>query len=154
MKKEKNEFEYFLPFRIDDLKSFRLAESANKVLIRIYPEETEETVGGLITKGVGHFAIAKNTVRRGEVIKTCKSFIPGKNAVDYTIWHTEIQIREGDEVWLNHFDMNNSFDFYHGDMLMKLIPYTFLSIVFSGFFQHMIIDHLRTCFLNGLKYIL
>lgn len=118
-----NEFEKFVPIEIMDLDRFSIAELSNKVLIEINEEEVEKSVGGVITKGIKKFAFAKNTVRRGKVIKTCDKITPTRNENDFIMWQTDIQIQPGDEVWLNYFDVLNSYDLVYGERKMKMVPY-------------------------------
>ena len=124
MSDKKNEFEKLVSVEIEDVDSLTIAYTSNKVLIEFDESEVEETVGGIYTKGVKEHAFAKNTVRRGKVIKTCERIVPTRNEYDFTMWQTEIQIIPGDEVWINYFDMLNSYSLHHDDTTMKLIPYT------------------------------
>ena len=71
MSDKKNEFEKLVSVEIEDVDSLTIAYTSNKVLIEFDESEVEETVGGIYTKGVKEHAFAKNTVRRGKVIKTC-----------------------------------------------------------------------------------
>jgi len=124
MTAQKNKFEYFIPFVLDDIENLRIVESTNKVLIQIFPEDSEESVGGIITKGLNHFAFAKHAGRRGKVIKTCQKIIPCKNDTEFLLWQTDVQVKPGDEVWINYFDNLNSYPFTHKDMDLKIIPYS------------------------------
>jgi hypothetical protein len=123
MSESKNEFEYFMPYEIDDLESFQIADTTNKVLIQVFPEDTDETIGGIQTKGLDTHSFARYTGRRGKVIKTCERIVPTRNCTEFTMWQTDIEIMPGDEVWLNFFDKLHSYDFRHKDMYLKLVPY-------------------------------
>ena len=123
MTTQKNQFEYYVPYELDELESLRIVETTNKVLIQIFPEDAEETVGGIYTKGIKPFGFAKNTTRRAKVIKTCERIVPGKTEAEFTLWQTDVQVKPGDEIYINYFDNLNSYDFTYQDMDIKLIPY-------------------------------
>lgn len=123
MTDKRNEFEKYVPIEIEDLDRFTINELSNKVLIEIDESEVEETVGGIITTGIKKFSFAKNALRRGTVVKTCKEIIPTRNESEFTLWQTDVQIKRGDVVYLNHFDMLNSYYISFEGRLMKIIPY-------------------------------
>lgn len=123
MSDEKNAFEKFRPIEIDDLDKFILPRLSNKVLIEIDESEVKKTVGGIITEGIESHAFAKNTLRRGKVVKACKEIVPTRNESEFIMWQTDVQVKPGDIVYINHFDMRNSYYISQGERLMKLVPY-------------------------------
>ena len=118
-----NEFETYIPIEID-IDNFSLQEGTNKVFVRVYQEDVKETVGGIITEGLDHFKFAEHTERRGMVVKTVKTIQPGQNGIETMMHDTDVEIREGDEVYFNYLDNINSFIYKCKDEIYKLIPYS------------------------------
>jgi co-chaperonin GroES (HSP10) len=126
-----NEFESYLPYEID-LQKFSLVEGTNQVLVKVYEQDVKETVGGIITEGIKSFEFAQNTERRGKVVKTVKTIIPGQNGVNVMMHDCDLEIQEGDEVYFNYFDNINSFIYTCQGEVYKLIPYSAIILAIRG----------------------
>jgi hypothetical protein len=129
---KKNPHELIMHYEIKSLDEVKLIDGTNRVLIEIFPEDTNQTIGGIYTEGLKPFNFAEHAERRGIVIKACERVVPAVNHMDTMRWECDVDIQEGDEVWLNYFDQLNAFSFRMDKRIFKLVHYSSLIIAKRG----------------------
>lgn len=115
----KYEFERYLPYDIEDLSTFRIL--SNKVLVEIKEEEYNKTEGGIII--VRDMDFAAHSVRRALVIKLPEKLTCIKGDGSTMSWECDIDIKEGDIVYMNHQNSYHCYPFNYEDKLFKLVNY-------------------------------
>lgn len=121
----KYEFERYLSYDIEDLETFRILQ--NRVLIEYNDEEYSTTEGGILV--VREFDFAAHSVRRGKVIKLPEKLTCIRNDALSMPWETELEIKVGDEVYLNHQAFYHCYPFTLKEKTLKLIDYS--GIIFA-----------------------
>lgn len=131
-KGKKNEFELLTPIRIN-LDKFKIGPKTNKVLVEVFPEDVRKTVGGIITYGLESYNWAGFATRRGIVIQACSNITIAEDDRSSQIWECDVEVGEGDTVYVNHFDAWNSYIFTDDNKrIMRLVPYNAIQLAIRG----------------------
>lgn len=115
----KNAWERYLEYEIENWEAFRIPH--NRVLVELNPEETEKTIGGIIVVKEHNFAA--HATRRGIVKKVPHSLVCNINQGETMPWETEMNLREGDEIYMTFQDSNYGYPFTYKGNYMRMINY-------------------------------
>lgn len=80
----------------------------NQVVVSFDPKENERTASGIYTPATGEVdSIAEHANRKGVVVKVPEYLYYSRDDASGMRWKTDIEIKVGDEVWLNHTTVND-----------------------------------------------
>lgn len=98
-------FRKIVPVEVDINK---LRTVFNQVVVSFDPKENDKTASGIYTPSIMDVdSVAEHANRKGVVVKVPEFLYYDRKSPSSMRWKTEIEIKVGDEVWMNHLTLND-----------------------------------------------